>query len=183
MEILRHTGMRIEELKELGHHSIINCKLPTTGEVIPLLQIAPSKSNQERLLLVSPELADVLSAVISRVRGHDGRCRASRPTTYTRRCGTLPCRCSTNGLWAVRTGRSPLLRSASRSICCGGYRHHRRQRTAPDLPAARLPQNLHHRRHPHRSRAGIPSGSMPGGWSYCRPRRRPRPRPIRMRCW
>jgi integrase len=73
VEILRHTGMRIEELKELGHHSIISCKLPTTGEVIPLLQIAPSKSNQERLLLVSPELADVLSAVISRVRGHDGR--------------------------------------------------------------------------------------------------------------
>ncbi|MEV1178209.1 site-specific integrase [Nonomuraea sp. NPDC049784] len=73
VEILRHTGMRIEELKELGHHSIISYKLPTTGEVIPLLQIAPSKSNQERLLLVSPELADVLSAVISRVRGHDGR--------------------------------------------------------------------------------------------------------------
>ncbi|MFI6494363.1 tyrosine-type recombinase/integrase [Streptomyces sp. NPDC050564] len=73
VEILRHTGMRIEELKELGHHSIISYKLPTTGEVIPLLQIAPSKTDQERLLLVSPELADVLSAVISRVRGQDGR--------------------------------------------------------------------------------------------------------------
>lgn len=73
VEILRHTGMRIEELRELGHHSIISYKLPTTGEVIPLLQIAPSKTDQERLLLVSPELADVLSAVISRVRGHDGR--------------------------------------------------------------------------------------------------------------
>jgi hypothetical protein len=57
---------------ELGHHSIISYKLPTTGEVIPLLQIAPSKTDQERLLLVSPELADVLSTVISRVRGADG---------------------------------------------------------------------------------------------------------------
>lgn len=72
IEILRHTGIRIEELRELGHHSIISYKLPTTGEVIPLLQIAPSKTDQERLLLVTPELADVLSTVISRVRGADG---------------------------------------------------------------------------------------------------------------
>jgi site-specific recombinase XerD len=70
---LRLTGMRIEELKGLGHHSIISHKLPTTGEVVPLLQIAPSKIDQERLLLVTPELADALSAVISRVRGADGR--------------------------------------------------------------------------------------------------------------
>lgn len=72
IEILRHTGIRIEELRELGHHSIISYKLPTTGEVIPLLQIAPSKTDQERLLLVTPELADVLSIVISRVRDADG---------------------------------------------------------------------------------------------------------------
>lgn len=72
IEILRHTGIRIEELLELGHHSIISYKLPTTGEIIPLLQIAPSKVDQERLLLISPELADVLSAVITRVRQKDG---------------------------------------------------------------------------------------------------------------
>lgn len=68
IEILRHTGIRIEELRELGHHSIISYTLPTTGEVVPLLQIAPSKTDKERLLLVTPELADVLSAAISRVR-------------------------------------------------------------------------------------------------------------------
>ncbi|GAA3801288.1 hypothetical protein AQI95_02765 [Streptomyces yokosukanensis] len=72
IEILRHTGIRIEELLELGHHSIISYKLPTTGDVVPLLQIAPSKTDQERLLLINPELADVLSAVIQRVRGADG---------------------------------------------------------------------------------------------------------------
>jgi hypothetical protein len=60
IEILRQTGIRIEELLELGHHSIIRYKLPTTGEMVPLLQIAPSKTDQERLLLVTPELADVL---------------------------------------------------------------------------------------------------------------------------
>ncbi|MYS93815.1 MULTISPECIES: tyrosine-type recombinase/integrase [Streptomyces] len=72
IEILRHTGIRIEELLELGHHSIIRYKLPSTGEFVPLLQIAPSKTDQERLLLVTPELADVLSAVVTRVRGKNG---------------------------------------------------------------------------------------------------------------
>jgi hypothetical protein len=33
-----------------------------------LLQIAPSKTDQERVLLASPELADVLSTIITRVR-------------------------------------------------------------------------------------------------------------------
>ncbi|GGM26305.1 hypothetical protein GCM10010129_83470 [Streptomyces fumigatiscleroticus] len=37
-----------------------------------MLPIAPSKTDTERLLLVSPELADVLSAVISRLRGPTG---------------------------------------------------------------------------------------------------------------
>ncbi|MET8680058.1 site-specific integrase [Streptomyces sp. NPDC004647] len=73
IETLRHTGIRIEELQELGHHSIISYTLPTTGQVVPLLQIAPSKTDQERLLLVTPELADVLSTVVSRIRGTDGR--------------------------------------------------------------------------------------------------------------
>jgi hypothetical protein len=69
VEVLRHTGVRIEELLEITHHSLIRYRLPTTGELIPLLQIAPSKTDTERLLVVSPELADVLSAIISRVRG------------------------------------------------------------------------------------------------------------------
>lgn len=72
IEVLRHTGIRIEELCELSHHSITQYRLPSTGELIPLLQIAPSKMDTERLVLVSPELADVLSAVVSRVRGSTG---------------------------------------------------------------------------------------------------------------
>jgi integrase len=72
VEVLRHTGARTEELLELSHHSLIQYRLPGTGELVPLLQIAPSKTDAERLLVVSPELADVLSAVICRVRGRDG---------------------------------------------------------------------------------------------------------------
>jgi Phage integrase family len=72
IEALRLTGIRCEELLELTHHGITEYRLPTTGELVPLLQIAPSKTDTERLLLVSPELADVLSAIISRLRGPGG---------------------------------------------------------------------------------------------------------------
>jgi Phage integrase family len=72
VEVLRSTGIRIEELTELSHHSLVQYRLPTTGEIVPLLQITPSKTDAERLLVVSPELADVLSAIISRIRGATG---------------------------------------------------------------------------------------------------------------
>jgi len=72
IEVLRATGIRIEELTELSHHSLVQYRLPGTGELVPLLQIAPSKTDAERLLLISPELADVLSAIICRVRGQTG---------------------------------------------------------------------------------------------------------------
>ena len=72
VEILRATGVRVEELLELSHHSLVQYRLPTTGELIPLLQIAPSKTDAERLLVVSPELAEVLSAVIRRSQGRHG---------------------------------------------------------------------------------------------------------------
>ena len=39
---------------------------------MPLLQIAPSKTDAERLLVISPELADVLSTIISRIREPSG---------------------------------------------------------------------------------------------------------------
>lgn len=68
VQVLRLTGIRIEELTELTHHSLVQYRLPATGELVPLLHIAPSKTDTERLLVVSPELADVLSAIICRVR-------------------------------------------------------------------------------------------------------------------
>ncbi|MEV0650736.1 tyrosine-type recombinase/integrase [Phytomonospora sp. NPDC050363] len=73
IETLRHTGIRIEELLELTHLALVSYRLPGTGEVVPLLQIVPSKSNEERLLLVTPELASVLASVISRLRAYDGQ--------------------------------------------------------------------------------------------------------------
>jgi integrase len=72
VEVLAATGIRIEELLELSHHSLIQYRLPNTGEIVPLLQILPSKTDAERVLLVSPELADVLSAIIGRIRQRSG---------------------------------------------------------------------------------------------------------------
>jgi hypothetical protein len=72
VEVLRHTGIRVEELTELTHASLVQYRLPSTGELVPLLHIAPSKTDEERLLVISPELADVLSAIVCRVRDHTG---------------------------------------------------------------------------------------------------------------
>ena len=65
-------AIRLEELIELSHHSLVQYRLPTSGELVPLLSVAPSKTDAERLLVIDPELADVLSAVITRARGADG---------------------------------------------------------------------------------------------------------------
>ena len=101
VEVLRATGIRVEELLELSHHSLVQYRLPTTGELVPLLQIVPSKTDAERLLVVSPELAEVLSTIIRRIRGHsaavppvaayDGRERlwsTPTPLLFQRRIGT-----------------------------------------------------------------------------------------------
>jgi hypothetical protein len=72
VETLRLTGLRVEELTELTHPSLVQYRVPGNGELVPLLHIVPSKTDTERLLVVSPELADVLSAIICRVRERTG---------------------------------------------------------------------------------------------------------------
>jgi integrase len=73
VEVFRHTGVRREELLELTHRSLVAYTLPDTGETIPLLHITPSKTDRERLIVVSPELADALAELINHVAGPDGR--------------------------------------------------------------------------------------------------------------
>jgi site-specific recombinase XerD len=72
IETLRHTGVRAEELTEITHLAVISYRLPRTGELVPMLQIVPSKLAEERLLLVSPELASVLASIITRLREQNG---------------------------------------------------------------------------------------------------------------
>ncbi len=68
IETLRQTGIRHEELLELTHLAIQPYKIPATGETVPLLHIVPSKTDQERLIVASPELVHVLAQVIARLR-------------------------------------------------------------------------------------------------------------------
>lgn len=120
VELLRATGIRVEELLELTHHSLVQYRLPTTGELVPLLQIAPSKTDTERLLVVSPELADVLASIISRIRdgsptvplvaGYDRHERlwsAPAPLLFQRRVNGEDRAISAGGVRAMLIGHWP----------------------------------------------------------------------------
>ena len=72
VEVLRLTGIRVEELLELTHLSIKRTIMSDSQQVL-LLQIAPSKRDRERVLPVCPELAHVLAAIVSRIRTDAGR--------------------------------------------------------------------------------------------------------------
>ncbi|MFD8292452.1 tyrosine-type recombinase/integrase [Streptomyces lavendulae] len=65
VELLRHSGIRVEELTELTHLSIRQYQRPN-GEVIALLVVAPSKNNRERVIPMSAELFHVIAQIIRR---------------------------------------------------------------------------------------------------------------------
>ncbi|WP_433521349.1 hypothetical protein ACQPZ2_28925 [Nocardia pseudovaccinii] len=66
VEVLRLSGIRIEELCELSHLSIRQYQRPN-GEVIALLVIAPSKTDRERVIPMSAELFHVVAQIIRRL--------------------------------------------------------------------------------------------------------------------
>lgn len=61
VEVLRHSGVRIEEALELTHLSIRPYQRPG-GEVIALLVVAPSKSDRERVIPMTAELFGVIAS-------------------------------------------------------------------------------------------------------------------------
>lgn len=69
MEILRLSGIRVEELVELTHTSIRQYERPS-GEVVALLVIAPSKSDHERVIPLSADLFHVIAALVRRLTQH-----------------------------------------------------------------------------------------------------------------
>ena len=72
-ETLRHTGIRIEELLELTQLSMRHYTAASTGTLVPLLHIVPSKTDIERLIPMTPELVTVLVAVQRRAKDNSGR--------------------------------------------------------------------------------------------------------------
>ncbi|KZB85903.1 hypothetical protein AVL48_27185 [Amycolatopsis regifaucium] len=69
MEVLRHSGVRVEELVELAHTSIRQYQRPN-GEVIALLVITPSKTDRERVIPMSAELFHVIAMIVMRQTAH-----------------------------------------------------------------------------------------------------------------
>lgn len=69
---LNETGVRIEELVEITTLALSIYRLPGSDEALPLLQVVPSKTDRERVLLVSPELAHVFALVKKRISRADG---------------------------------------------------------------------------------------------------------------
>jgi site-specific recombinase XerD len=63
--VLRHSGIRVEELVELTHLSIRQYQRPN-GEVIALLVIAPSKTDRERVIPMSADLFHAVAQVLKR---------------------------------------------------------------------------------------------------------------------
>ncbi|GAB3469800.1 site-specific integrase [Kineococcus endophyticus] len=66
IETLRHTGARIEEVLELTQMDLTPYE--RDGQTVVLLHINPSKTDQERIVVVPPELAAVFAQMTTRVR-------------------------------------------------------------------------------------------------------------------
>ncbi|MFD7846096.1 site-specific integrase [Nocardia sp. NPDC059764] len=78
IEVLRLSGIRIEELCELSQLSIRQYQRHN-GEVIALLVIAPSKSDRERVIPMSAELFHVIAQIIKRLTAGQHRSVALIP--------------------------------------------------------------------------------------------------------
>ena len=74
----------MEELLELTHLSLRQYQAPT-GEMVPLVQVSPSKTDTERVIPADPELVAVLARIIRRIKDTSGRVPLlSRYDTYER---------------------------------------------------------------------------------------------------
>lgn len=81
IEVLRHTGLRIEEMLELTQLDLhdYDHRDPAVGEVV-LLHVNPSRQDQERMVVVAPELAAVFAAIVRRVRAAAGASGPALPS-------------------------------------------------------------------------------------------------------
>ncbi|MFF6786944.1 tyrosine-type recombinase/integrase [Streptomyces sp. NPDC012510] len=88
IEVLRRTGTRTEELLELTHVSLRQYQAPT-GEMVPLLQVSPSKTDAERVIPADPDLVAVLARIIRRIKRDGTVPLLSRYDGYERAFGPL----------------------------------------------------------------------------------------------
>jgi hypothetical protein len=162
VEVLRHTGIRLEEVLELTHLSIRQYQRPN-GEAIALLVIAPSKTDRERVIPMSAELFTVIAAIIRRhtIDGrsipliqrydlHERQMSEPMPFLFQRQLGTVRRVISPTTILVMLQRR-----------CAELAEHHPQFRTAGFTPHDfRRNKDLHHRHlaarptHPSRSPGG-----------------------------
>ena len=75
VEALRHTGIRIQELTELSHHSLIRYTLPSTGETDRIQQSQPTAQHAA--------ISVALQVIHFSTRCSDGvKCARAAPTRH-----------------------------------------------------------------------------------------------------
>jgi site-specific recombinase XerD len=81
VEVLRHTGIRIEEMLELTQLDVheYEHRDPSVGKVL-LLHVNPSKQDRERMLVIAPELAAILASIARRIRHAVGATDSALPS-------------------------------------------------------------------------------------------------------
>jgi len=81
VEVLRHTGIRIEEMLELTQLDVheYEHRDPAVGKVL-LLHVNPSKQDRERMLVIAPELAAILASIARRIRHAVGTTESALPS-------------------------------------------------------------------------------------------------------
>ena len=122
LEVLRSTGLRIEEVLELTHLSIRPLR-KQNGEIVPLLQVAPSKTDEERILPMSPALAKVIRDIISRHHSDHGTVPLLRRLDRSKREHSQPMpflfqhhdRCGSGHVFTDSTIRKYLAAAAARA--------------------------------------------------------------------
>lgn len=123
---LSETGVRIEELVEITTHAFSIYRLPESGEALPLLQIVPSKTDRERILLISPELAHVFAQVKRRISTPDGRVPLAVRYDSAERTYGLPLphlfQLAASVSTAKKTHVSAMMEYSKASLCCDARR-------------------------------------------------------------
>ena len=154
IEILAPPASASRNWPSSPHHSFVAYKLPSTGEIVPMLQIVPSKTDVERLLLVAPELGEVLAEIIHRVR--QGRATLPLVAAYDpyERVWNPPApllfQCPRGPAHRARS-RTSIRRYLNHLLAVSGP--HRCLQPTVDLHASRLPTAVCHRCPPLRSAA------------------------------
>ena len=117
IQVLTHTGIRLEELTELSHHSLIQYRLPTSGELVPRCRSRrprPTPNGSSSSTRSWPTSCPPSSPAPAQPTAPS---RSSRPTTSTSAPGTRRCPCCSSGSTAWR--RQPIAAGGIRDLIRG----------------------------------------------------------------